>query len=79
MAILAFGVVPYSVSAVCRKWSPDGKVPLDMSAVLYFDSDKDRMCELNCSFMGAFRQTFSFSTRAATPDGKDKVSVCICL
>jgi predicted dehydrogenase len=73
VALLAFGTLPYSVSAVCRKWSVDGKVPLDLSATLYFDADRERVCEFSCSFVTAFCQSFRITTRSTLAD---KVITC---
>mgnify|MGYP005994398529 CR=1 FL=1 len=77
MSLIAFaGTRPVSVVAECRKWSPDGVVPYDLSATIYFDEAKDRFCHFQCSFVASFQQTFSISTRATLPQGLDKVITC---
>ena len=76
MAILVFVTPPLSVDAVCRKWSPDGRVPYDVSATIYFDEEGDRLCQFNCSFVSAFCQTFSISTKPTMTDGTDKIITC---
>jgi len=77
MSLVAFaGTRPKSVEAVCRRWSPDGVVPYDVSATIFFDEAKDRFCQFHCSFAATFEQTFSISTKAALPQGLDKVLTC---
>ena len=72
-SVLLFDKMPTHVTAVCRKYSPCGKVPYDISATLFYDTGNDRIFQFDCSFLQGFCQTARVFIRPKQRGGADKI------
>ena len=75
-SVLLFEKMPTHVTAVCRRYSPCGKIPYDLSATLFYDDDNDCTFLFDCSFLQGFRQSACVSIRPVQHGGADKIITC---